>query len=153
NGDTVLLTHFDGKEWSPALEVSEPGVSAWRPTVAVDGKGNVWVAWSQQVDGDWEIFHRRYTPGKGKAAGEWSKTTRLTNSPGSDFHVVAATDSTGVVWLAWQSWRKDNFEIVLAALAEGHPWSAPRVISSSKANDWSPSIAADSKGNVHVVYD
>src|SRR5262249_6383721 len=78
---------------------------------------------------------------------------RLTNSPGSDFHVVAATDSSGVVWLAWQSWRKDNFEIVLAALAEGHAWSTPRVISSSKANDWSPSIAADSKGNVYVVYD
>ena len=154
NGDTVLLMHFDGKEWSPALEVSEPGISAWRPTVAVDGKGIVYVTWSQQVDGDWEIFHRRYTPpSKTKPAGEWSKTTRLTNSPGSDFHVVATTDSSGVVWLAWQSWRKDNFEIVLAAQAEGHPWSTPRVISTSKANDWSPAIAADSKGNVYVVYD
>ncbi len=154
NGDTVLLVRFDGKEWSPALEVSESGISAWRPTVTVDGKGNVLVAWSQQVDGNWEIFHRRYTPpSQTNPRGEWSKITRLTNSPGSDFHVVTTTDSTGVVWLAWQSWRKDNFEIVLTALAEGHPFSTPRVISTSKANDWSPAIAADSKGNVYVVYD
>ncbi len=155
NGDTVLLMHFDGKAWSPALEVSEPLVSAWRPTVTVDGKGNVWVAWSQQVEGgDWEIFHRHYTPpSKTNPKGEWSKIHQLTKSPGSDFHVVATTDSNGVVWLAWQSWRKDNFEIVLAALAEGHPWSQPRVISTSKANDWSPAITADSKGNVYVAYD
>ena len=104
NGDTVLLMHFDGKEWSAPLEVSDPGISAWRPTVAVDDKGAVWVAWSQQVAGDWEIFHRRFTPpSKTNPRGEWSKITRLTNSPGSDFHVVATTDASGVVWLAWQS--------------------------------------------------
>ena len=113
NGDQVLLMHFNGKEWEPALEVSKPGIGAWRPTVAVDGKGVVWVAWSEQVDGDWEIFYRRYTPAKGGAKGDWSEPTRLTNAPGSDFNVVAATDSTGAVWLAWQAWRNDNFEIML----------------------------------------
>lgn len=154
NGDTVLLMHLDGNEWKPALEVSDPGISAWRPTVTVDNKGTVWVAWSQQVDGDWEVFHRHFTPpNKINPKGEWSKITRLTNSPGSDFNVVTTTDASGVVWLAWQSWRKDNFEIVLAALAGDHPWSTPRVVSASKANDWSPSITADTKGNVYVAYD
>ena len=86
-------------------------------------------------------------------AGRWSDIVRLTKAPGSDFHVVAATDSAGVVWLAWQAWRKDNFDILLAALAEDHPWQEPRAISNSPANDWSPAIAADSKGNVHVAWD
>jgi hypothetical protein len=154
HGDQIRLVRFDGNAWEPGLDVTDAGLDVWRPTVTVDGKGVVWIAWAQQVDGDWEIFHRRYTPpGPAGPKGQWSDIVRVTNSPGSDFHVVAATDSAGTVWLAWQSWRKDNFDIMLAAMADGHPWREPRVISTSKANDWSPAIAADSRGNVYVAYD
>jgi hypothetical protein len=156
NGDQVRLMEFDGKAWQPGLDVTSPGLNIWRPAVAIDGRGDVVVAWSQEVDGDWEILYRRYTPaaaGAEAGSGRWSDTVRLTRSPGADFHVVAATDSAGVVWLAWQSWQKDNFDIMLAALADDHPYAKPRVISASKANDWSPAIAADSKGNVYVAWD
>jgi hypothetical protein len=154
NGDQVVLAQFDGKSWLPPLEVTDPGLSVWRPTVAVDGKGAVVVAWSQQVEGDWEVFYRRYTPPtKANPKGEWSEAVRLTKNPGSDFHVVATTDARGVVWLAWQSWRRTNFEIVLAALADKHRWSEPQVIRPNPANDWSPALAADAKGNVYVAWD
>jgi hypothetical protein len=154
NGDQVLLVRFDGKSWQPPLEVTGPGLDVWRPTVAVDGKGRVHIAWSQQVDGNWDIYYRRYTPpGKGGDERRWSDTVRFTKTPGTDMNVVATTDSTGTVWLAWQGWRKDNFDILLAALADGHSWKEPHVISSSKANDWNPAITADSRGNVYVAWD
>jgi hypothetical protein len=153
NGDQIRLMRFDGKVWHPPLEVTDAGLDVWRPAVAVDGKGRVVVAWSQHVDGDWEIFYRRYTPAGTDGAGRWSDTIRLTHSPGTDFQVVAATDSTGTVWLAWQAWRKDNFDILLAALEDGHPWKESRAVSDSQANDWSPAIATDSKGNVYVAWD
>jgi hypothetical protein len=154
NGDQILLRRFDGKVWQPPLDVTEEGLHLWRPTVAVDGKGDVWVAWSQQIDGDWEIFYRRYTPpARDGDAGRWSETVRLTREPGADFHVVAATDAAGTVWLAWQGWRKDNFDILLAAPVEGHPWKEPHTISRSAANDWTPAIAADSRGRVYVAWD
>jgi hypothetical protein len=153
NGDKILLRRFDGKVWQPPLDVTGEGLRVWRPTVAVDGKGDVWVAWSQQIDGDWEIFYRRYSPGKEGAAGKWSEIVRLTRAPGADFHVVAATDAAGTVWLAWQAWRNNNFDILLAAPVEGHPWKEPRTISRSTANDWTPAIAADSRGGVYVAWD
>jgi hypothetical protein len=148
HGDCIRLRKFDGTTWQAAIDVTERGLDVWRPTIAVDGKGDVWVAWSQQVNNDWEIFHRRYTPGTG-----WSKTVRVTESPGTDFNVVATTDSTGTVWLAWQSWQRGNFDIMLMALADDHPWKEPRPISQSTANDWNPAIAADTKGNVYVAWD
>jgi hypothetical protein len=154
NGDQVRLMAFDGKVWHPAVDVTEPGLSIWRPTVVVDGEGVVTVAWAQQVNGDWEIFYRRYTPGAQPAAkGNWSGITRLTNAPGADFHVVAATDASGTVWLAWQAWRQGHFQIMLAPLADNHPWGTAHAISPPRANSWSPAITADARGNVYVAYD
>jgi hypothetical protein len=154
NGDQIRLLRFDAKVWEAVDDVTGPGLHVWRPTVTVDGKGAVWIAWSQQVDGDWGIFHRRYTPpARGNSKGQWSEIVRVTQSSGSDFHVVSSTDSNGTVWLAWQSWQKDHFDIKLAAMADNHPWKQPRVISTSTANSWSPAIAADSRGNVFVAYD
>src|SRR5262249_4708554 len=138
---------------SSPVDVTDGELDVWRPTVAVDGKGRVVVAWSQPADGDWEIFYRRYTPATTTMPGQWSEIVRLTRTPGTDFNVVATTDANGVVWLAWQAWRQDNFDILVAALDDNHPWSKPRAISNSKANDWSPAIAADSKGNVYVAWD
>jgi hypothetical protein len=153
NGDQILLRRFDGKVWQPPLDVTGEELRVWRPTVAVDGKGDVWVAWSQQIDGDWEIFYRRYTPPKGDGAGKWSDPVRLTRAAGSDFHVVATTDAAGTVWLAWQAWRNNDFDILLAAPGAENAWKEPRTVSSSTANDWTPALAADSHGQVFVAWD
>jgi hypothetical protein len=153
NGDQVLLVRFDGKAWQPALEVTVAGLDVQRPAVAVDGKGRVCIAWSQQIEGNWDIYYRWYTPGEGSGEGTLSEVQRLTSAPGTDFGVVAATDAKGVVWLAWQGWRQDNFEILAAALAEKHPFARPRTLTTSKANDWSPAIATNAAGDVFVAHD
>jgi hypothetical protein len=154
NGDQIMLRRFDGKAWQPAIAVTGERQDVWRPTVAVDGKGVVWVAWAQPIDGNWEILRRTYTPPRaGTGEGTWSETVQLTRMPGSDFHVVAATDAAGTVWFAWQGWRKDNYEILVASQTAGSGTTEPRVISQSTANDWSPAIVADSKGGVYVAWD
>ncbi len=156
NGDRIRLRSFDGTTWSPGIDVTGGGLDVWRPTVAVDGQGKVWVAWAQQVDGDWEIFTRIYTPPAPAAApGSWSEPRRITTEKGSDFHVVAATDSKGRVWLAWQAFRGDNYEILALdpPRAADAAIPAPTVVSASPADDWGPAIAADGQGGVFVAWD
>lgn len=146
HGDRVLLRHFDGREWQMPLGVTSGGLDVWRPTTAVDGAGRVWVAWSEQKNANWDVYCRCYTPEKNT----WSVAERLSTDAGADFHTVAATDSTGTVWVAWQGWRNDNFDIFAARLGD-----KPQVqtVAATPADDWSPAIAADALGNVYVAFD
>ena len=86
NGDQVMLRRFDGKVWQPAIAVTGERQDVWRPTVAVDGKGVVWVAWAQQIDGNWEILRRTYTPPRsGTGEGTWSEIVQVTKGAGVRF--------------------------------------------------------------------
>jgi hypothetical protein len=149
NGDLVRLAKFDGQTWSPGMPVSDDPVDVRRPTVAVDGRGQVCVAWAEQRQANWDIYYRFYSP----KDNTWSPIQRLTQAAGSDFDVVATTDSEGRVWLAWQSWRDGQFDILATVLENGQPRGQPINVSQSLANDWSPSIAADSRGRVCIAWD
>ncbi len=154
NGDRIRLMKFDGNQWYAPIDATKDKLDLWRPTIAVDGQGVVWLMWGQPVDGNWEIFSRRYTPPEGAAAeGKWSDIVRVTEAEGNDFGAVAATDSQGRVWAAWQAFRGGNYDILLAQSNQDGSWNEPQTVSNSKANDWSPAIAADSKGNVFVAWD
>ncbi len=154
NGDRIVLRRFQGSAWQPPIDVTPPGLDVWRPTVAVAGDGNVFVAWAQQVEGNWDIYTRRFTPPeKPGGEGAWTKTLRLTEDKGSDFHVVSTTDSKGSVWLAWQAFRNGNYDILTMALDKDGNHPAPGQVSVSKANDWGPAIASDATGGVFIAWD
>lgn len=147
NGDQIFLARYDGDKWQGPWPVTVWGLDVWRPTVAVDGRGKIIVAWSQNFEGNWDLAVRVFDP----ASETWTKPHRF-GGPGADVHVVATTDSDGRVWLACQSWNKDNFDIFVVHQTDGG-WSEGIPITKSPANEWTPSIAADKDGNVFVAYD
>jgi hypothetical protein len=74
-GDRVMLTIFNGEEWEKPQPVTDEGLDVWRPAVAIDGRGVVWVVWSQNMNGNWELLCRRFDLKKRA----WSQIERLTN--------------------------------------------------------------------------
>jgi hypothetical protein len=152
HGDQLRLKRFDGTTWSPCLDVTAPGLDLWRPTIAVDRQGVVHVAWSQREGDNYDIYHRSYTPGPGGLDGQWSAISRVSQNAATDFHVVSAVDAGGTLWLAWQGWRDGAFQVLVSSLKDGR-WQPESQITTARANHWCPAIAADGKGNVHVVYD
>lgn len=145
NGDQIWLTKFDGKQWSNPIAVTQNGLDIWKPTVVVDRNGDVWVIWSQNLNGNWELMARRFDTKLNKTG----DIERLTNAQGADINVTAALGKDGDVWLAWQGWRDGNFDIFLMRLSDRKPIR----ISESKANDWSPALAISKDGIVFVAWD
>lgn len=145
-GDQVLVRKMSGGVWGEPIEISAKGGDLYRPAIAVDGAGRVWVFWSQNEKGDFELFAR---PIEGGKAG---KTVRLTTASGSDVFPAAATDNKGKVWVAWQGWR-NGIAAIFTASQNGAAFAAPAKLSNSNANEWNPTIAADNSGRVSVAWD
>ncbi|MBI1791172.1 MAG: hypothetical protein HYR60_26890 [Acidobacteria bacterium] len=118
----------------------------WRPKLAFDAGGRVWVIWSQQRDGNFDLYARWYD------RANWGPLERLTSAPQADFDHRVATDSQGHIWIAWQGFREGQSDIFLAHY-DGQKWSPEIKVSDSLRNDWEPAIAVDSSGAVAIAWD
>lgn len=139
NGDRVALVRRTASGWGYPVYATQPGSDVWRPVVTVLSDGNAAVLWSEQRNGNWDIYLRKYR----SASGVLSPRRRLTTDPGQDFNVVASGE-----YLAWQGRRAGGFD-VFARHLEGRAVQ----VSTSEANDWRPSIATDSGGGAWIAWD
>jgi len=161
HGDQVRLVKFDGVQWSRPIDVTGPGLDVWRPSVAVDGQGAVWVVWSQNVDGNWDLYASAFDSGTGNAVGfpaeagsrVFKVTFRLTAAEGADINPVAVTDpASGHVLVVWQGWREGTFDVLLRRFPGGKVEAEQR-LSQSAGNQWCPAAVFDSAGRLHVTFD
>ncbi|MEA2736253.1 MAG: hypothetical protein QOE14_2704, partial [Humisphaera sp.] len=104
--------------WSEAIAVTDGKLELYRPAIAIDGEGHIWVFYSAHVDadahldhGNWELMARRFDrDGKNPGA-----VVNISNAPGSDFMPAAATDSGGKVAVTWVGARQKNFNVFVAS--------------------------------------
>ena len=150
-GDQIMLRHYANGAWQDPIAITPAGGDLYRPAVALDGRGRVWVFWSQNTASstqraNFDVFAS--VVDRGRAA----RPVPVSKDPGSDVFPAAATDSQGQVWVAWQGWRNGHASI-FAAVQKGDAFSAPAAVSQSPANEWNPAIAADTRGRVTVAWD
>src|SRR5262249_32734098 len=146
-GDQVRLLRYSGGKVAETLDVTPPGLDLWRPAVAVDRDGAVTVVWSENRDGNWDLYQRTLAAEKRAL----SEPKRLTEGAGADLDPVVATAPDGKVWMAWQSWTDGRSDVLLTTLNGSPP--APLRVGDSAADEWSPALTIDSGGRVHVAYD
>jgi hypothetical protein len=137
--DRVLLVERDGGDgkWSEPMEVAGPG-DHFRVALASTHDDTLWVVWSSQRDGNWDLYGRPYKDGR------LGPEIRLTNDPGPDIWHRMTTDRRGRAWLVWQGFRSGQSDI-FARCADADGWHEPVQVSTGKANHWDPAITSDSK--------
>ncbi|MHA1377403.1 MAG: hypothetical protein ACTSRG_03365 [Candidatus Helarchaeota archaeon] len=164
----IMYANCTAAGWSNATVISDNSTlwnngSSYNPSVAVDGTGNVHVVWSDYTNGTWgtdsEIMYVNRTAAGWSNATVISDDSTLWNNGGSVYPSIAV-DSTGNVHVVWSdytngTWGTDSEIMYANRTAAG--WSNATVISDDGTlwNDDSssyPSIAVDSTGNVHVVW-
>jgi hypothetical protein len=150
NGDQVRLAQIsaDGTTFTDVTAVTLPGQDVMRPAIAVDNNGTVWIVWSQNVKGNWDLYACSYHNG------QLSPIQRLTNPLGPDIAPALARSDVGTIWLTWQGFRNGRSEIFLSALLPGtNVWVDQGTVSDSPWNNWDPAIACAHDGSIYVVWD
>lgn len=141
-GDRIWMSAAgkDGK-WSAPLPVTEGKQDIYKIAASVDGKGRLWVVWSEQKNGNFDIWARTV---EGSKLGE---VVQLTTAAGNDICPVAVTDEKGRVWIAWQGDRDKVFRILTRRQNEDlNSWADERLVSTQSKSCWYPAIAATRSG-------
>ena len=145
--DEVRLSRYEGR-WKTYARVPGATGDVWRPQVALDASRRPWVVWSQQIDGNFDIYARALN----HRENEWDDLVRLSSHPNSDINSSLVSDAEGGLWVVWQGFRGDNSDIFLRHY-DGERWSGEIQVTGDPANDWEPQVAVDSQGRAQLAWD
>ncbi len=158
--------------WSTTSVVStESTLDSSQPSIAVDLLGNIHVVWNDFTDyggagaGENDIFYKFWNA----STGIWNGTINATDvvsteSTSLSYEPSIAVDGSGSVHVAWYDWSPYDgagpyFDIFykfwdpISGNWNGYV-NATDVISTESTNhSYSPSIAVDGSGKVHVAWD
>ncbi|MBI1356733.1 MAG: DUF3604 domain-containing protein [Acidobacteria bacterium] len=136
----------DGETWSEPEEISPASGDYYQVELLATGPKTLLAVWSATVDGNVDLFERRFENGA------WSAVERLTREPGPDTFPKLAAGLDGDVFLAWQSSGKPRTDISLKIRRNGR-WSDAMKVTEHPASDWEPSLAVNSRGEAAVSWD
>jgi len=146
--DDLAIRRFHEGKWGTMQWVPGTSGDSWLPQILVDAAGRPWVIWSQQVDGNWDLYARWFDPGKQ----QWGPLERLTTDPLPDINPRVFSDCQGRAALVWQGFR-GGFSNIFLRIFEGQRFTPEVRVTRTAANDWEPAVALDAQGVAWVVYD
>ena len=143
-------TSADGGEiWTPGRRLTwNPGNSGW-PAIAVDSSDNLHVVWNDDMLGNAEIFYKKST----NSGVAWTTDKRITWTSDYSESAAIAVDSSENLHVVWCGSTPGNCEIFTKrARMWEWTWTTGRRLTWNSGDSWSPAIAVDSFGNLHVVW-
>jgi hypothetical protein len=152
-GDQLFVKYYRGGKWSDPMALTGPTEDLFRCALGVEGNGMVWVTYSANRNGNFDIYARSIRISD--AAPLLGKEQRLTTNTGPDLSPVMCTNQAGHVWLAYQSWgNPPGAQILISRCKEGE-WgpARPVTLQHSGEDQWYPALAASPDGKIAVAYD
>jgi hypothetical protein len=138
-----------GASWSAGQRLTWNSGISQAPVIAVDSSGVLHLAWWDNTPGNAEIYYKKSTTG----GITWTANTRLTWSSADSQTPAIAVDSSGNLYLVWWDSAPGNAEIYYKKSTNGGAsWSTNTRLTWSSGNSYSPVIALDYSGNLHVVW-
>jgi len=135
-----------GSSWGTDTRLTNDPAISGSPSGAVSGQV-VHVVWTDDRDGNYEIYYKRSTDG----GVNWGADTRLTNAP--DYSLNPSVSVSGqVVHVVWNDLRDGNFEIYYKRSTDGGvSWGADTRLTNAPTISTYPSISVSGQV-VHVVW-
>lgn len=146
------------EEFAPDAFFDKPAVATGGafqtlPSLAVDPRGTIYVAWQDYRHNQADIYFSKSTNG----GQSFSPNVRVNDDVGraGQLYPSLAVDGAGAVYLAWHDFRKGDQDIYFSRSTDGGQTFNPNVRvndDSGTAGQFNPSLAVDDEGRVHVAW-
>ena len=134
--------------WTPAVQLSEAGETAWSPDVAYSADGSAVIAWGRQDGTRWvaEAVLRN-------ADGTLGTTRTLASSDEPLLGPQAAIDAHGNALLTWTRWDGSNWRVQARTLpAGGGALGLTQTLSDPGPAASSPEVAVNQEGHGVIAW-
>ncbi|HEX7318981.1 MAG TPA: T9SS type A sorting domain-containing protein [bacterium] len=123
--------------WSPAVNLSIPGVDDMYPQSVRWQADHTCLVWESNIGGDWEIFSRFLIP----SLPLYTDTFRITNNTGDDYNpVIAYDEARQCYWCAWMGFDNTRMDIFISDGDLTNGWSVPTRVTNDSSFDAEPSV-------------
>jgi Tol biopolymer transport system component len=136
-----------GGTWSTSKRLTNNAGNSEDPAIAAAGS-NLYVVWSDDTQGNHEIFFKRSNDG----GATWAATRRVTNNAGRSELPAIAVDGFNIS-VAWMDDTPGNREIYFKRSIDGGVvWAASKRLTNNTGESFAPAIAVDG-ANIYVSWD
>mgnify|MGYP001175224507 CR=1 FL=1 len=144
--DEVFASRWTGERWTPEqlVNVDDEALDIW-PSLALDSKGQPWVAWNGRVPVGEAIAHRILVSHWDASTEAWTPEEIVPSSLGSGVDEVypsIGVDDTGGIVLSWAVRGAGSPALAHARQVDGK-WDRSRLIRSGVGTDHVLTVAGD----------
>jgi hypothetical protein len=152
NGDIWYKCYsLTNETWTGDTRLTTDEAGDSNPFAIVDSSGDIWVFWYSYRDGNGDIYYRRYD----YITSSWDTSdNRLTTDAANDYNPFAVVDSSGDIWVFWQSYRNENYDIYYRRYDHTtSSWdTSDNRLTTDAANDYNPFAIVDGNGDIWVFW-
>jgi len=150
NGEIYYMRSTDGgATWTTSQRLTWNSGSSGYPSIGVGSSNNIHIIWEDDTPGNYEVYYKKSTDG----GATWATSQRLSSTSGWSSYPVLAVGPFGNLHVVWGDGTPGNYEIYYRKGSNGgDSWAASRRLTWTSGISDNTSIAADSSGNVHVVW-
>ncbi len=156
NWDIYARSFDPGKqEWGSLDRLSNDPLPDVNPRLASDGKGHLAVTWQGFRHGTRDglpedvsnIFVKTFDGNR------WSDAVRVTHTAADDWEPAVAFDSIGNLWIAYDSYRNDNYDVFLSKVSGGRVIGEEMPVATTPLFEARATVAVDSANRVWVAWE
>jgi len=143
----LLIQPLSAQTWQATKRLTWNSGISGRASIAVDSNNYIHVVWNDDSPGNYEIYFKKSTNG----GTTWS-TKRLTYTSGDSHDPAITADSSDYIHVVWYGWISYNYVMYHKKSTDGGAsWTTKR-LTWKPGGSYSPALAADSSGNIHIVW-
>jgi len=142
NNEIYLKKQLRNDKWTDTINLTNNPSDDRMPFLFQDNSGHVWLLWTTDRKGNFDIYYQIYSNGK------WSTPKPLSFSGHWDEYATGCLTKSGTIWIAWNSYQQENDDIYYS-YKDGKSWGGPVRVTKR----YSPPRSLETKEPVRFTFD